>query len=29
MAIGILLGVTMMMTAFAGVVILGRKRGWL
>ena len=29
MAIGILLGVLVMMAAFAGVVIFGRKRGWL
>ena len=29
MAIGILLGVTVMMAAFAGVVIFGRKRGLL
>ena len=29
MAIGILLGVTVMMTAFAGIVIYGRRRGLL
>jgi hypothetical protein len=29
MAIGILLGVTVMMTAFAGIVIHGRRRGLL